>query len=1069
MIGTNAAGLSQPTALTIDFAGNIFVTELGGLVQEFSAGVSNTIVTVDTNAGVQLQGIALFDDGTIAVSDAGNHVIWQINPVTKLVTRLTGAIGVPGSTLGAANFAKLNQPHQLAKAAGNQLIAADYGNNRLVSVQRSGSITNVLKSTNSVVWFGLPGDPIANSNVRWVPMALPVGVAIGAGGTVYSSETLYNDIRGILSTGFSQPPPPVPAPAPQIGWVDFTLPPLVVSILHPGSSFVFNNDVTIAILGTGDSQIYYTYGDTALASLIPDPTPTNGTTAPFYQDGVPAGLVPPSIISPQPDVTVKAVGVNPGSPISSVVQARFQFVTANPLISGNNAAQFTISDITANAHLYYTLDGSDPSSTNGVDLGTVASPTNVWAVGFPILTNTLFKVRAFHNNYQPSAVVSTSFSPANFVANIISFGFASGEASSDFVGSPGQTFYAPVTLTTLPGTLMYSLQFNITVTTNGAATNAGPAVTGGFGFQSMLMKPLPPDTNFPPGVQLYTSIPPMMFVGGGFTNLVTTNLLSHLLGVGWLERYTQTNLYNTLSQDLIKFSMAHDDLFPNSQQPNGVIVGGYGFQIPGAAQPGQQYQIQIGRPSATDDGVGAPGSAVYIATPTNGALAGGSINALKVVTVGQRKYLVGDAYPFRWFNAGDFGDTNLNNADVEQVFESAIYHFNDPPAGSDFFDSMDSCGVTYIDNGNGYLENSGIAANTSVLFDGNNTTINQIAFGDGGPLDVCDVYVTFRRSLDPSLTYFRRFWTNGVLVAETTANEFHPLALGKTSLDNGPQKQSLGGSNSITNQPKVNFTAGDVQGSAGQVVQIPITAQVFGSYPLRVLMLNLSVDPLDGSPALTTAVQFTPSAALGQPAFTSSKGNGNYAAAWLDNTIGGITNLGTIGTLTITIPATATGNSTYAIHFDHASGSPNGIASFPEKTQTGLITLSSRTNSTYGDGIPDSWRLRYFGTANNLLSQGTADADGDGFNNLHEYIAGTDPLDKNSNLRVGNSLEANQAGDCAIHWPSVFGKQYVIERSANLFAPAWTPVSTNNGTGTEMEIHDSSGGNTRFYRVRVLP
>ena len=33
-------------------------------------------------------------------------------------------------------------------------------------------------------------------------------------------------------------------------------------------------------------------------------------------------------------------------------------------------------------------------------------------------------------------------------------------------------------------------------------------------------------------------------------------------------------------------------------------------------------------------------------------------------------------------------------------------------------------------------------------------------------LDVCDVYVTFRRSLDPSLTWFRRFWTNGVLGAE---------------------------------------------------------------------------------------------------------------------------------------------------------------------------------------------------------------------------------------------------------------------------------------------------------------
>ena len=30
----------------------------------------------------------------------------------------------------------------------------------------------------------------------------------------------------------------------------------------------------------------------------------------------------------------------------------------------------------------------------------------------------------------------------------------------------------------------------------------------------------------------------------------------------------------------------------------------------------------------------------------------------------------------------------------------------------------------------------------NVLFDGNDTTINQIAFGDGN-LDVCDVYVTY--------------------------------------------------------------------------------------------------------------------------------------------------------------------------------------------------------------------------------------------------------------------------------------------------------------------------------------
>ena len=81
-----------------------------------------------------------------------------------------------------------------------------------------------------------------------------------------------------------------------------------------------------------------------------------------------------------------------------------------------------------------------------------------------------------------------------------------------------------------------------------------------------------------------------------------------------------------------------------------------------------------------------------MAARARGSLAGGVINSIKDVSIGQLKYIVGDAYPFRWFNAGDFGNTNLENADVEQVFQSAIYHIDYPPSGSDFFDAMDSCG-----------------------------------------------------------------------------------------------------------------------------------------------------------------------------------------------------------------------------------------------------------------------------------------------------------------------------------------------------------------------------------------
>ena len=1162
-LGTNAASLAMPTAMKMDFEGDIFVAEQNGMVQEFSASGSNTLANINTNANVRLEGIAILDNGNVVVSDAGNQVIWKIpaGAINTNAVLFTGVLGASGTNFGGVGSAKLNQPMRLAQAFGGLLLIADSGNNRVVVAEDSGTVSKALNSTNATLWFGLPSDPVTPSSPNFVPMLSPVGLAIGPGtatnGIVYTSEDVYKDIRGIVSSGIlpTIPPPPAPLnlvatvgyglvtltwsavtgatnyvvqhspssggpytvigsnsvttftdyelggstnyyvvsavsdggvgpnsaevlaapltpppPAPEIGWFDYVENNLFqfVTVLYPVATAAFNNDQLLAIdpLTNGISTYYTTDGS--------NPSPTNGSTPPFYANGI--GYAQPLPATTTPTLIIKAMSVDSIGQVSPVSTAEFLFQVANPTITGNNAGQFTVSDITTNALLYYTLDGTDP--TNGPpSLGPVAlNNTNAATLSFVVTSNVLFKVSGFRTGYAPSGIAEQAFSASNFVANTISFGFASGEASSAFIAAPGQTFYAPVTLTTLPGTMMYSLQFNITITN--AGPNPGPAITpGDFGFQSMLMKPIPTE----PGV--YTPIPPYMFIGDdtapldtneiisyegtNFVSLLVTNTELNLLGLGWLERYSETNLYVTTSQDLLQYSLAHDDLF--LQANNQIIVGGYAFQVPVNAATNQTYQLQIGRPSATSDGIGAPGSSVYIAAPTNGSTVGGApINALKYVTVGQIKYIAGSVYPFSWFNAGDFGSSNIVNADVEQVFQSAIYQLNYPPSGSDFFDAMDSCGGTYVDLGQGYLEfNSYISgpSATAPLFDGNDASINQIAFGDG-ILDVCDVYVTFRRSLDPSLTWFQRYWNNGQRVAVATTNVAnHAL---KSPAAAKPSVPKAINASAVT--PLVNFSAGNIIGSAGQTVTVPINATIVGGYPLRVLMLNLSVIPLDGSPALITAVSFSQTAdSLGTPYTTASDANGNFAAVWLNSTNTGLTGTVTLGTLSVTIPADAGSTAAYDIHFDHASASPNGIAAFPNSKLTGLLTTAARTNSTYGDGIPDSWRLIWFGTVNNLLSASNACPSGDGVPNWMKYVAGVDPNVANDFPSTGTKTPVPAGSTTAIQWPSVYGKQYVIQRAASLFGSPWTILSTNTGTGGNIEYDDTNTAITKFYRVEILP
>jgi sugar lactone lactonase YvrE len=1071
-IGPNAT-FRYPSGLAQDGSGNVYIADWGNNtirvlnLGDPLLGVTNLVLggtSLNRPTGLAFGGTNQSGAGQLWVADTGNETVKLITLTSPTAGTLTSYLGTAGRT--GTNDA-LFGPSALFNAPGGLLWVDQVG--LLISDTLNNSIrlaTNnpVLGPANYSV-FTLAGTPgpangaLVDGGALSAHFNSPQGLATELDNNGYLVADLKNNALRRIQNG----PPLPPVPAPVIGWVDFQLNTAGewVSVLQTAQPFLLNNPATVAIEGQLGVETLFTSGPTPASLLqdtIPNPSATVGSTAPYYQDGLSSNDVPTSILSPGTDMTVKAISIQTGRLNSPVVSARFVFKTANPQVLGNNAASFKVTDQTAGALIWYTLDGSEPTNAPP-SLGPIISGATL---SIDATSNVVFNARAFCHNFQNSDVVSTTFLADNFVPNRLTLGFASGEASSDFVASPGQTFYAPVTLTVLSNTSIYSLQFDITITNSG--NNPGPPVVPGeYGFQSTLVKP---DTahpgayvTIPPYMYLGGSIPPQVpawsvraYDGGWFEDLEVTNSSLNMLGVGWLERQGEINLYPTTSQDLIQTSHPHDTLF--NQSSGQVVVGEYIFQVLPNAVNGQTYQIQLARPSATSDGIGAPGSEVLITTPTNGP-----ITATKTVTLGQRKYIAGDSAPFRWFNAGEFGDTNLDNGDVMQVFQSAVYAINVPPPDSDLFDSMDSCGYTYVDLGHGYLEQNALVTGAGAwnpLFDGNDTTINQIAFGDG-VLDVCDVYVTFRRSLDPSLRWFQRFWTNGVRVAQIIGNPPPPPVANASP-------HSL-----IAQRPSVNFAGADFLATPGQTLQIPITAQVLGPYPLRVLMLSLTVNPLDGSPPLTSPVQFAPNPALGQPTLASAQ-TSTYAATWLNSTITGFSGTAALGTLTVQIPSNAPPSAAYAIHFDHASASPNGLASFPKKALTALITLSDRSASSYNDAIPDSWRLRYFGTVSNLLSQASADADGDGADNWDEYLAGTDPTDPKSCLRLSSvQTLASPGPECVLRWPSVAGKQYVIESSPTLFAPNWIPVSTNSGSGADLLFQDTSAANARFYRVRLAP
>ncbi len=117
-----------------------------------------------------------------------------------------------------------------------------------------------------------------------------------------------------------------------------------------------------------------------------------------------------------------------------------------------------------------------------------------------------------------------------------------------------------------------------------------------------------------------------------------------------------------------------------------------------------------------------------------------------------------------------------------------------------------------------------------------------------------------------------------------------------------------------------------------------------------------------------------------------------------------------------------------------------------------------------GDAMNDDWEIAFFGS---MAAAPGDDADGDGFTNAQEFLAGTDPKAAADALRITDI----QPG-VALTFTSVAGKSYNVEFRNNLLTGTWESLTNNiTGTGGPLTVNDpdAPGQAQRFYRIILVP
>ncbi|MBT3296338.1 MAG: SUMF1/EgtB/PvdO family nonheme iron enzyme [Verrucomicrobia bacterium] len=125
----------------------------------------------------------------------------------------------------------------------------------------------------------------------------------------------------------------------------------------------------------------------------------------------------------------------------------------------------------------------------------------------------------------------------------------------------------------------------------------------------------------------------------------------------------------------------------------------------------------------------------------------------------------------------------------------------------------------------------------------------------------------------------------------------------------------------------------------------------------------------------------------------------------------------------------------------------------------------------FGGPAPTWWVLAHFGLevggpGGKFVAEN--DSDGDGMEDGAEFVAGTDPTDRDSLLSIARLTPSADGTGFVIEWSSAAGKLYTLESCSRL-GEGYTPVAGNIPATPPMNsypVHGAEAG-AAFYRVRL--